>query len=355
MRTLLRIAFLLVALGFLAAPAAAQWSCLYATYDDDINGTGHNTPSVGVISEDTFIALVMTPDARNFMVPYTSADSALGRLYTYGYGGATSGIYQVWSDYGFDQVVMNNAAKIVATSDGVIYVANNDPYHNILVFKLANDTVDTFAPYYRQETGSNAIFVLAVDQNGYVYVSNDTTTGQTDDIKVFSPITTWAPPYTASPVQIIDLPDGVYRGVEVSPDGSQLFIADYTNRRILKYTGSPSTGYSYDGSFIFTLGVADTGSAGLPNGPVNMAYLGSNNILFAAVDVHGYASTTRDYSYGRIYLVNPFTGDLVSTDSSVSMIDVAQWNLDQTGDYSTRSGGTVPGNASGYTSTYDVA
>ena len=115
MRTLLRFALLAAAFGVLVAPATAQWVCLYATYDDnaDGNATGHNTPSVGVISENTFIALVMNPTSNlNFMIPYVNADSALGRLYGYGYGtSALSGINQIWSDYGFDQVEMNDAAK----------------------------------------------------------------------------------------------------------------------------------------------------------------------------------------------------------------------------------------------------
>jgi hypothetical protein len=358
MRTLLRTAFIITTLGLLAAQAPAQWSCLYATYDDDANGnaTGHNTASVGVISENTFVALVMNPNTRNFMVPYVNADSAIGRLYGYGYGGGTLNFFQIWSDYGFDAVVMNNATKIVTTPDGVIYVANNDIYHNILVFKLANDTVDTFSPYYRQETGDNSIFGLAVDQNGYVYVSNDTTTGKTDDIKIYPPIASWAPPYTASPLRTIDLPDGVYRGLEVSPDGSQLFVSDNDNRKIWKYTGSPTTGYTADPSFSFALTAADTApNTTLLPVPIHMAYLSPNNILFVAVDVHGYGSAYYTYEYGKILLLNPFTGEPAALDPSISVIDVAQWNFDhQGGSYTNRVGGTVPGNASGYTSTFDV-
>ncbi|HEX9615337.1 MAG TPA: T9SS type A sorting domain-containing protein [Bacteroidota bacterium] len=338
--------------------AQAQWQCVYATYDDDVNGTGHNTPSVGVISEDMFVALVMTPNARNFMIPYASADSGLGRLNFVGYGSsATSGIYQFWSDGGFDQVAMKNAGKLVVTPDSLIYVANNDPAHNILVFKFTGDTVAAAAPFPRQETGSNSIFGLAVDANGHVYVCNDTSNGVTNDLKIYNPVGMWSGT-TGAPLQTIDLPDGVYRGIAVSPNGDQLFVAD-TNRLILKYTGSPATGYTLDGSFSFQMAPGDTiaGSAIRP-GPINLSYLGSNNILFAAVDAHGYtpSGTYGTYSFGRIYLLNPYTGALISTDSSMSIIDVAAWNyvtLDSS--YTNRAGGTVPGNASGYASTYDVA
>ena len=84
--------------------------------------------------------------------------------------------------------------------------------------------------------------------------------------------------------------------------------------------------------------------------PLGLKLLLPNNILFAAVDV----LYEQEYDYGRIYLINANTGELVDQDRSVSMIDVAQWNFDLTGAYNTRSGGTTPGNASGYTSTYDV-
>ena len=75
-----------------------------------------------------------------------------------------------------------------------------------------------------------------------------------------------------------------------------------------------------------------------------------NNILFAAVDV----VFEHTYEYGRIYLINANTGALADPDLAVSRIDVAQWNFDLTGAYDSRSGGTDPGNASGYTSTWDV-
>jgi len=356
MKHLVLFCFLAAAMALLIVPAQAQWKCVYSTYDAEINGTGHNTPSVGVISENTFIALIMTPDARNFMIPYVNADSALGRKYTFGYGSATAGIYQLWSDQGFDQVTMLNAAKIVARPDSTIYVANNDANHNILVFKFANDTIDTFAPYYRNVTGSNSIFGIAVDQNGYVYVCNDTTSGQTDDIKIFPPFAQWTTGRNDAPIRTIDLPDGKYFGITTTPDGSKLFVCDSTNRKILKFVGTPATGYTADASFNFQLGAADTVEAStLPPVPINLAYLSPNNILFAAVDVHGYSSAAYTYSYGRIYLLNPNTGALASTDSSISIIDCAKWNLDVMGSYTGRGDGTAFGNASGYTSTYDVA
>ena len=353
MKTTLRLVLILLVLS---ASAQGQWKCLYSTYDATLNGTGHNTASVGVISPNMFVALVMTPNARNFMLPYVNADSSQGRVNFCGYGSATANIYQVWTDGGFDQVSLLNAAKIVARPDSLIYVANNDVDHNILVFKFTGDTINAHVPFRRQPTGTKRIFGIAVDNNGYVYVSNDTTSGVTDDIKIYKPVGQWKDDHTDVPFRTIDLPDGVYRGITVSPTGSILFVSDATNRKILKFTGSPASGYTQNLSFSFQLGAADTlTTTALRPIPINLAYLTPNNILLAAIDVHGYSSSTNgSYDYGRVYLLNPNTGALISTDSTVSVIDAAKWNFTVTGAYNDRGDGTLYGTASGYTSLYDV-
>jgi hypothetical protein len=339
-----------------SSTALAQWQCLYATIDDTPNGTGHQVMSVGAIAENTFVALVTSLNVRSFMIPYAKADSVNGRINNVGYGSATAQIYQTWSDGAFDQVALRNATKLLARPDSTIYVANNDPDHNILVFKFTGDTVKAVAPFRRQPTGTKGIFGVAVDNNGYVYVSNDSSFGVTDDIKIYKPASQWNDAHTDVPLRTINLPDGVYKGITVSPNGSSLFVSDATNRKILKFTGSPTTGYAQVPSFSFQLGAADTatGTTLLPV-PIHLGYLSPNNILFAAVDVFGYTSAAYTYDYGRIFLLNPNTGARVSSDSSLSIIDAAKWNLKMTGGYNLRSNGTTPGNASGYTSTYDVA
>jgi hypothetical protein len=343
-----------------APNAGAQWQCLYATYDDDAcpsnNATGHNTFGVGVIKQDMFIALVMTRGTRCFMIPYVNADSTHGRRYSYGYGGtATAGIYQTWSDGGFDQVAMFNVFSIVATPDSLIYVANNnnpatnnDPDHNILVFKYARDTITVVPPYPRITTGSNGLYGLALDASKRVYVCNDTTTGQTQDIKIYRPAAQWSPTHTETPLRTIDLPDGIYKGITVSPDGSGIFVCDYTNRKVLKYTGSVTAGYTLASGFNFQLNDVFAGTSRAK--PISVAYLSVNNILAVACDSLWGGSNA--YEYGRIYLVNPNNGNLISNDTSLNRIDAAAWNFAITGGYNIRTCGH--GNASGYTSTYDV-
>ncbi len=351
MRALVLSLLLLAVVSTLAPHADAQWQCLYVTLDNSDNGTGDRTTGVGVIRENTFVALCTRPDTYSYMVPYVNADSMLGRKNFFGYG--TTGVYAIWTDGGFDQVTVNNVWSITARPDSTVYLASNDVDHNVLVFKFINDTMSVVSPFPRQQTGSNSIFGLAVDNNGYVYVCNDSTTGVTADLKVYRPINTWTPGgHTDAPITTINLPDGVYKGIAVTANGSAIFISDYMNRRVIKYTGTPATGYTLAAGFSFSLGPKDTISATPAKraGPIGLGYLNSKNILAVASDSCLKPSGGTNYGYGRIYLVNGNTGALISADTSMSMIDQAAWNLAVSGSYAAQGAGT----ASGYASTMDV-
>lgn len=363
MRTALRLCLFVLLAALLFQTAPAQWVELYATADDSLNGTGSNTPAVGVIKENMFVAIVSSYSAssglqtENVMVPYANADSTHGRLNYFGYGGGVTGKYQYWYDGVFDQVKLDNANHLCATPDSFVYVANNDPEHNILVFRLVGDTMVT-APVPgtdvmpRVATGSSRIWAIAVDKNGYVYVCNDTTNGKTDDVKIYPPLAQWVASGATTPVRTVDLPDGIYKGLAVSPSGNQIFVSDYGGSRVLKYKGSVGSGYTADATFSFSLGPEDSVLDADPHiaaHPMGLAYLSPNNIV--AVASHIWRAGGSGYSYGRIYLLNANNGAFISTDTTVNRIDVAAWNYLITGAYNDRKG---QGNASGYTSTYDV-
>jgi hypothetical protein len=121
----------------------------------------------------------------------------------------------------------------------------------------------------------------------------------------------------------------------------------------LKFKGSPAAGYTADAGFNFALGVKDTiPTIKVPAHPMGLAYLAPNNIV--AVACQGWRAGTSSYEYGRIYMMSANTGALISSDSSVYLIDQAAWNFALTGGYNLRTNGKTPGNVSGYTSTNDV-
>ena len=355
MKQMLRLVYLFLLCVLIGSSAQSQWQCLYVTLDGSANGTGDRTTGVGVIKDNMFVALCTRPSFLgsnySYMIPYVGADSVLGRKYDYGYG--TSGVFQVWTDGGFDQVTMNDAWTIRARPDSTIYVASNDNDHNILVFKYSSDTVTVVSPFPRQQTGANSIYGLDVDNSGYVYVCNDTSIGVSTDLKIYAPIAQWTPSgHTDPPLKTVDLPDGIYKGIAVKPDGSAIFIADYTNKRVVKYTGSRTTGYTLAAGFSFSMGPADTitGTPPMRTGPIGLAYLSSKNILAVACDSLMKPAGSTWYAYGRIYLLNGNTGALISADPGTYLIDQAAWSFQVYGSYANQGAG----NCSGYASTMDV-
>ncbi|MDA0986414.1 MAG: T9SS type A sorting domain-containing protein [Bacteroidetes bacterium] len=322
----------------------SKWKEVYATYDDESNGTGDKTASVAVFKENKFIAVVTSRNSLSFLIPYVNADSGLGRKMSYGYNPTTVGVYLKWF-VGFDEVYLKNTWQVAIGPDSLIYVANNDDAHNILVFALK----DTIEPVdFRTETGTNGIHSLHVDKNGYVYVLNDTSIGKTDDLKIFPPKNQWSSDRKTQPIKTLDLPDGIYKGVVTSKDGKVLFISDYTNRKVYRYDGSPTSGYTKINTFKFDV-LKDTVQLATTMDTATVLGLGFNDskgLLFVACSkLFGF---TPWYKYGRIYMLSAKTGDVLDT------IDQAYWNYFWTGGYNKRTNGTSPGNVSGYTSTYDV-
>ncbi|MDZ7290631.1 MAG: T9SS type A sorting domain-containing protein [candidate division KSB1 bacterium] len=351
---------LLIITGILAGSLLAQtnqWKTVYVTVDDRDNGTGHNTPSVAVLGDNYFVALVNTPTSvldslslRNYLVGYRDADSTKGRLGLFGYGSTEmSGKRSNWKS-GSDFVFMDGAWQIANDNQNRVYIANNDFLHNILVFEVKQDSV--YSTVYRMETGPELIWAIEVDANGYVYVvDEEATTLKNDELKVFAPIgnpaADWGGSHNSLPVKVADLPDGKYRGVTANANGTAVFVANATQRRIYKLVGSPSAGYAVDTKFNFVLSPSDiiSGTKTRPT-VLGLAYMETPGILIAAADSLRGGSTA--YSYGRLYLINPANGAPVDT------IDVAEWNFIRTGAYNDRPDGGRYGTASGYTSTYDV-
>ncbi len=327
----------------------AHWKCDYSTWDDEPNSIGYNTISVATISENIFVALARRgTNSTSYLVGYSNADSAKGRMGYYAY--APAGYEMSWVN-GFDFVSMLEAYDIAATPDSLIYVANNDADRNILVFKMTQDSIVSTG--YRMTTKATGLWGIDVDFSGRVYVTqpgDSVTKGQILIYKSIQEDGNWGILSDTPPVYTITLPDpGEIRGVTVNTKGTLIYASNYTNKKIYCYTGSPSTGYSLYSGFNFTL--TDTKVASdnsiLTPGPWGLKYMNQKNILFmtAAMDFKGGVG----YEYGKIFEINPNTGAILDT------IDVAQWNYDKTGSYQTRGGnGTTPGNASGYTSVYNV-
>lgn len=330
------------------------WVCAYATIDDEANGTGIQTISVAVVEENAFAAMVSQAalpweagDAC-YLIGYRNADSTNGRLGFYKYN---TPFNQIWLN-GFDQVFMEHARDIAAHGN-LIYVANNDVDHNILVFELGQDSIYTYPKRLitkRDPFVEENLWGIDIDAIGRVYVTVEGTESSPSKIYIYPSIDNgmWESGVAAEPIQIITLPElGEARDIAVTPNGDALWVSNYTNDKVYCYVGSPDLGYNIVNSFNFTLTDAPLSTAGttLDPGPWGLKFMPDKSWLFVACDVSFQTGT--GYEYGRVYILNPNTGEIVDT------IDAAKWNFDHTGAYNNRPGGTL-GNVSGYTSLYNV-
>lgn len=342
-----------------------EWATDYVTFDDGINGTGFQTSSVAAVGPNRFVALVtQTPNSLaelfnpsgNYLVGYWDADSGTGRVPSPINGQQTFPLYQVSGQYTswglLDVVQLTGAWQLASDNNNRVYVANNDANHNILVFQIDGNGVTTTD--YRMETGSENIFAIEVDNNGYVYVMDyEGTASKTDEVRVYAgieaPGTTWGQfgGHTDPPTTTIDLPAGIYQGITVSGDGTSLFISATSEKSIWKYTGDPVNGYTLDAGFQFTLSPFDTLINDPPYKPsvLGLAYLNNPPRVFAAIDTFINGTSAGNYEYARIYIID------AGTAASLDTIDIAEWNYAITGSYST---GSNNGRAGGFASVADV-
>lgn len=331
-----------------------NWSCLYATIDDQPNATGIRTMSVGVIKENTFVALVSPAPTELtntfcYLVGYTNADSVNGRMGFYEYNQLD--LVTQWSS-GFDAVDMRRACDIAATKDSMIYVANNDVDRNILVFRMTADSVESTE--YRLVTGADSIWAIDVDASGRVYVTTIEVAPNKGKVLVFNGFQqehdAWAVSHSLTPLTTVTIPDtGRTRGVAVNDAGTVLYISNFDSDKVYCYTGSPTTGYTLYNGFNFSVEndtLTSTSGALLNPGPWGLGFMDTKNVLFVSCATN--FQTGVGYQYGRVYAVNPNTGEKLDT------IDCALWNFTMTGSWSSRPGGTM-GTVSGYTSPYNVS
>lgn len=353
---LLVLTFLFVAQDSKAQNFDGLWQCAYATWDHpDANATGENTVNVGVVRENTFFALLGSlTRALAFPIGYRDATDSTGRLgfvpyapYSAPFTKDSLEVYWNNPDNGFDNVYTKRTLGIAATPDSLAFITSNDDNHNILVFQLGTDSV--YSTPYRLETGTtDRIHGIAVSENGYVFVTTYASDSTIASVRVYKGIKDdpqWSDSHSSMPIQNFSLPNaGRALDIVVNGDASLLYVANYTERKVYLFTGSPTTGYTLNTNF--KCEITDTSSvSGTKAGPTGLAFLKNNNLIFVSADSYGSGT----YEMGRFYIVNPNTGEKLDT------CDIAQWNYDTFGGvYNNRTlGGKFP-NGAGYTSVYGI-
>lgn len=326
------------------------WSTSLVTDDDNTNGTNQRTMSVAAtLGNNNFVALVSRPSSSEYyLVGYKNATDSTGRLGK-SFSSGSDPAQTLWLN-GFSQVFMEKAWDI-ASYKNLIYVANNDAEHSILVFEVKDDSIYTYPKKISTVTNGFSVDSLwAIDVNSVGQVFVTTQGNETTPSKVFvydSNDAEWTSGSAATPRQTITLPDnGLAHGVAANADGTLIYVSNLANGKIYAYIGNITDGYTLSPSFTYeNIDAYEVDSVTTENiGPLGLEFIDGYNILFAATDSYLNADN-KTYGFGRIYLINPNTGSIMDT------IDVAEWNNTAAGQYANH----VDNVASGYTSTYYVS
>ncbi|MCB9250198.1 MAG: hypothetical protein H6613_17430, partial [Ignavibacteriales bacterium] len=344
------VSTLLLLSSFVSAQSLdGDWSVDYVTSDspDSLNSVGYNVISVASLGdENSFVALANRGSANSFyLVAYRNAGKNSGRLGTYPY--SETDLKTKWINL-FDQEFLYDANDLAAKGN-LIYVPNNDSVSNsILVFEVKDDSIYSHPQRYKV---NSYIWAIDVDANGRVYVTKTGDTTKAGSVLILeSPDVTpkWASNGNSGKIlQEIVLPDkGSLRGVTVNSDGTVLYVSNWDQNKVYCYVGDPVSGYSlYDG-FNFAVDSEFAATDGpLQVGPFGIQLMNTKNLLFVTHDADFKGGAGSGYSYGRIYVANPNTGELLDT------VDAAAWNLKIEGQYDNHNS---ENNASGYTSTFAV-
>jgi len=344
--TIINLLFLFT-LSLFAQTFDGEWTGDYVTPDDGFssNSTGQRVISVGAFENNSFVALVRRSSSNDFyIVGYKNASHDGGRLGNYPYGPED---YQTkWINL-FDQAFLHEANDLT-TSGSLIYVANNDDDHNILVFNIKDDSIYS-APQRFKTKASNNLWAIDIDNNRNVFVTSGGDSNSTGSVLVYNATNWVSNGKTGSLLQEIILPDnGHLRGITVNDAGTLLYVSNWLNNKVYCYTGNITDGYTLYNNFSFNVSetfdytIGEEVKSGQV-GPYGLQYIDTKNILLVTHDTN-FGHEGR-YQYGRIYFVNPNTGETLDT------FDVAKWNFEQSGQYDNPD---TNGTASGYTSVFNV-
>lgn len=328
-----------------------NWSVQYVTSDsqDSLNSAGLNVISVTTLTEDSFVALINRGSNNSYyIVGYKNTGINSGRLGNIPYQRAN--LKTKWI-YLFDQEFLYDANDL-ASKGNLIYVANNDSLgkvNSILVFEMRDDSVYTHPQRYKI---NSYIWAIDIDSNGRLYVTkfgDETTPGKVTILENPDVNPKWNAEGTNGTIlQEFSLPDiGQPRGITVNNEGTIIYVSNYDENKIYCYVGDPINGYQLYNGFNFVVDNEFTGSDNTPRkvGPFGLQLMPDKNLLFIAHDLDFTSASGVGYEYGRIFIANPNTGEILDT------IDAAAWNLFIEGVYNNHN----PQNkASGYASNYAV-
>ena len=238
----MRVLVIVTALSlFLSVPMTgtglADYVCQYSNSEVTGNDASNRVVGIAVLSEDNFVMSINRESVPLYaLCKWTDATATTGR----------GNDLTQWF-YNFDTVNLENPFGMGVDGSGNIYLVNNDPNHNILVFDA--NGADPVATAYRLETTTDdTLYAIDVDAEGHVFVCYSN--ADQDRVDIYPSITDnmWTT-HTGSPAASVSLPDGLYYGICVNETGTEIYVSEYNSSIITRYTGSVAGGYTLDSGF----------------------------------------------------------------------------------------------------------
>jgi len=268
-----------------AGTGLAGYVCEYSNSEGTGNDATNRCVGIAILSEDNFVLTISRDDQMYYaLCKWTDADSTTGR---------GNDVLQ-WF-YQFDVVNLEKPLGAAADGYGYVYVANNDPNHNILVFD-ANGPDPVATPYRLQTTTDDTICSIDLDDVGHVYLCY--CNADMDRVDIYPSImdVSWVY-HEGELLASVPLPDGIYYGMCVNDAGTEIYVSEYNSATITRYTGSVAQGYNLDSGF------------GLQLDSVATAIDVDNQGYLYVVSDHW---RERTYDYSKFWVINLASG--VATD-----------------------------------------
>jgi protocatechuate 3,4-dioxygenase beta subunit len=241
---------------------------LYSTNNGGINETTLNSPG-GVTIDDNGGGIYIADTANNRVLHYPAGSTTADRVYGQGGSFNTNGA----NNGGLNAASLYNPEGVAVDSSGGLYVAD---YGNnrVLHYPSGSTTADrvygqlgsfTSGKYY--STASPDLLInpagVAVDSSGGLYVADQ----HNSRVVHYSGTSTTADKVYGQSDLYSNIPNkggrsasSLYYPTGVMPDGSGgLYIADYSNNRVLHYSGTSTTADKVYGQSDFTSGGSNNG------------------------------------------------------------------------------------------------
>jgi hypothetical protein len=221
-----------------AGMALAGYVCEYSNSEvTGGNDATNRTVGIAVLSEDNFVMTINRESVPIYaLCKWTDATATTGE----------GSDVALWF-YSFDTVNLENPYGMATDGNGYLYLCNNDPDHNILVFD-GNLATPEASPYRLATNAGDTLYTIDVDAEGYVYVG--LCNADQDRVDIYPPITDamWTT-HIGTVMNTISLPDGLYLGMCVNGPGTEVYVSEHNSAMITRYTGSPAAGFTLDSGF----------------------------------------------------------------------------------------------------------